>query len=135
MPLPPSASDWIRFQKLKSAIAYNTTISANTDIQNVVTPAGCNPCLSNRQATRTDIDRVAGSSRTRREASKWIDFVASRQTDFITVSEMPNNSAGQGFGRQLNRTQICANNVRCVTTAPFQTGWGIRRPTYQHLRL
>ena len=132
MPLPPSASDWIRFQKLKSSAGYDAVVRNNFDVQ---TMNRLNPCVSNREVIRTDRDRISTSTgRTRREASKWIDFVASQNTDFISVSEMP-NSAGQGFGRQLNRTQICANNVRCVTTAPFITGRGIGRPAYQHLRL
>jgi hypothetical protein len=122
MPLSASASDWTRFQKLKSAIDYRSVIQTETDIRSVTTPEACNPCLSNRQTTRTDRDRITGASRIRREASKWTDFVASQQGDFISISEI------SGFGRQLNRTQICADNTKCLITVPFQTGRGICRP-------
>ena len=130
MPLSPSASDWTRFQKLKSAIGYSSVIQSKKDIQSVTTPEACNPCLSNRQTIRTDRDRIVGASKIRREASKWTDFMASHRSDFISISETSSPTPGvSGFGRQLNRTQICANNIKCVITSPFQTGRGICRPT------
>jgi hypothetical protein len=122
MPLPPSASDWTRFKKLNSAVGYGSQVLYDLDIRGVVTPGSCNPCLSNRQAVRTDRDRIVGSSRTRREASKWVDFVASQRTDFVTVSQIDNRNPDS---RQLNRTQICANGSNCVITIPFRTGQGI----------
>lgn len=125
MPLPPSASDWTRFKKLNSAVGYNTQVTYNLDIRGVITPGACAPsdCQS-RGSIRTDRDRITGSSRTRREASKWIDFVASQRTDFITVSQINNRNPNS---RQLNRTQVCANEVLCVSTIPFRTGQGICR--------
>ena len=122
MPLPPSASDWTRFKKLNSATGYDTQVYSDLDIRGVVTPGACVPCLSNRQAVRTDRDRIVGSSRTRREASKWVDFVASQRTDFVTISQIDNRNPDS---RQLNRTQICANGSKCVITIPFRTGQGI----------
>jgi len=133
MPMPPSASDWIRFKKLNAVSTYNTTIADNTDVINQQTPVACVPC-SSRAGIRRDQDQVVGLGKTRREASKWTDFIASQQADLITVSQIPLGQAG--FARQLNRTQICASGTRCVVTSPFQTGQGIlKSAVYQHSRI
>ena len=138
MPLPPSAADWTRFKKLGAVSRYNNTVTANTDVFNRQTPVSCaaNGC-SSRAGIRRDQDQAVGLGRTRREASKWIDFVASQQADIINVTEIPLGIPGFGsFGRQLNRTQICASGTRCVVTSPFQTQAGIRKSAvYQHSRI
>lgn len=136
MPMPPSASDWIRFKKLNAVSTYNTTLHDNTDIINQQTPVACVPC-SSRAGIRRDQDQVVGLGKTRREASKWTDFIASQQADLITVSQIPLGNPGFGsFARQLNRTQICASGTRCVTTTPFRTGQGILKSAiYQHSRI
>ena len=138
MPLPPSAADWTRFKKLNAVSTYNTTLASNADINNLQTPVSCaSSGCSSRAGIRRDQDQVVGLGRTRREASKWTDFVASQQADFITITEIPLGRAGFGsFGRQLNRTQICAAGTRCVYTSPFQTESGIRKSAvYQHSRI
>jgi hypothetical protein len=132
MPLPPSASDWTRFQKLRQSLTYENVIQSGIDIVGVVTPAGCTPC-SSRAGIRRDQDAIAGSSKTRREASKWIDFIASRQADFITVHQYP--GVFGSFGRPLVRTQLCSNNTRCLQSVlPTKVGV-LKSAVYQHSRI
>jgi hypothetical protein len=100
MPMPASASDWIRFKKLKASVGYDAVVSGTRDLQNP------QPLLSS--------SRAGGTSRTRREASKWTDFAAAQQHDFITTSEY--SGVFGSFGRQFNRTQLCANGTTCLTS-------------------
>ena len=67
MPLSASAADFTRLQRLRGARNY---VSQKKDIINKVT-AG-NPFNPETLESRT-----VGSSRIRRESSKWTDFVAS----------------------------------------------------------
>ena len=141
MPLPPSAADWTRFQKLKRAFTYGSPGSPgaidlvnNTDMNNVQTPAGCTPC-SSRAGVRRDLDRVAGSSKTRREASKWVDFKAAAQADFVTVRARPALNGFGDFGREQVRTQLCGSGVPCVTSILRSRSGILRSAVYQHSRI
>ena len=98
MPLPASAADWTRFKRLRGSNTYATTLANKTDVINHVT-AG-NPF--NHQ---THQSRVVGSSRTRREASKWIDYVGSQHETFITRSV---NYQSAPTGTQLSVTRLCS---------------------------
>ena len=137
MPLPPSASDWTRFQKLRQSLIYESLIEGRIDVIGVVTPSGCTPC-SSRAGIRRDQDPIVGSSKTRREASKWIDFIASQQADFVTVQQTPiSTTPGSygSFGRQLLRSQICSNVTKCVQgVLPTKVGI-LNSAVYQHSRI
>jgi hypothetical protein len=136
MPLPPSAADWTRVQKLKRAFNYGTPGAAgaidlvgNTDLYNRETPAGCNPC-SSRPGIRRDQDRAVGSSKTRREASKWIDYKAAAQLDFVTAREHTRSKNTEHI-----RTQLCGQGVQCATSV-LRTKPGIlKSAVYQHSRI
>jgi hypothetical protein len=129
MPLPPSAADWTRFQKLKSAFRYVSDLVNNRDLDSVQTPTPCNPC-SSRAGIRRDQDRVVGSSKIRREASKWIDYKAAAQADFVTERE----TSPSKLPEQI-RTQLCADDVRCRTSV-LKTKVGIlKSAVYQHSRI
>jgi hypothetical protein len=141
MPLPPSAADWTRFQKLKRAFTYGTPgadgaidLINNTDMENVESPTGCKPC-SSRPGIRRDLDRIAGADKTRREASKWIDYKAAAQADFVTVKAYPSVNGIGDFGRQLNRTQLCREGVPCVTNVLNSKPGILRSAVYQHSRI
>jgi hypothetical protein len=136
MPLPPSAADWTRFQKLRGAFTYGTPGAAgaidlvnNSDLNNVQTPPGCNPCTS-RAGTRRDLDRIAGTSKTRREASKWIDYKAAAQFDFVTGREQ----AGSRNHEQI-RTQLCGGGVPCVSSVLKSNVGILKSAVYQHSRI
>ncbi len=136
MPLPPSAADWTRLQKLKRAFTYGTPgapgaidLVNNTDMFNVQTPPACTPC-SSRAGIRRDQDQVVGADKARREASKWIDYKAAAQADFV----MKREEAGSKNSEQI-RTQLCGGGVSCVTSV-LRTNSGIlRSAVYQHSRI
>ena len=76
-----SSADWIRLKRLKGGSQY--TEQPGKDIVNVslkVTPPFPFP-----------VRRDVGSSNTRRETSKWIDFVASQSADYILNKEAKSN--------------------------------------------
>ena len=139
MPMPPSASDWTRFKRLYGA-GYqqlrNDFFNRGADITNIATPPSCaspGGC-SVRAGVRRDQDQVVGSSKIRREASKWTDTVAAWNTDIITVSEHAGAPFGS-FGRQLTRTQLCSGAGTCtVSTLPTKVG-PLRSSIYQHSRI
>jgi hypothetical protein len=108
MPLPLSAGDWIRIQRLKNAVPYGGSIDLvkNTDLSSVVSPQS-NPFVPPLLKSR-----VVGSSKIRREASKWIDYVAARHTDYVNIIT-------QNSGRKLWRTQLCRDT--CPNTAVLKT--------------
>jgi len=129
MPLPPSASDWTRFKRLASVGSdyYVLIFNPNYDVLNIVSPAGCAPC-SSRAGIRRDHDQIVGTGRTRREASKWIDFVAAQQTDITTVKQ-------DGSGRQIIRQQLCDGQT-CPPPSVLRTKVGVlRSAVYQHSRI
>lgn len=77
MPLPLSAGDMTRLRRIRGGSRYQD--EKEKDITNVVLPSsGVLPF---------PIRRDVGSSKTRREASKWIDFVASQSADYVLQRE------------------------------------------------
>jgi hypothetical protein len=75
MPLPLSAADMTRLLRIRGGSRYQDEKVNEKDINNVVVPSsGVLPF---------PIRRDVGSSKTRREASKWIDFVASQSADYV----------------------------------------------------
>lgn len=128
MPLPPSASDWTRFQKLRQFNNPNPKVY----LKSVVTPPGCAPC-SSRAGIRRDLDPVAGSSKIRETASSYTDQIAWSQADFVTVQQYP--GVYGSFGRQLHRNQLCANGYLCQQTIlPTKVGI-LKSAVYQHSRI
>ena len=77
MPLPLSAADWIRLKRLKGGSQY--TEQPDKDVINV--------SLKASPPFPFPVRRDVGSSKTRRETSKWIDFVASQSADYILNKE------------------------------------------------
>ena len=125
MPLPPSAADWTRFQKLRQ---FNNP-NPKAYLKSVVTPPGCAPC-SSRAGIRRDQDAVAGSSKIRETASSHTDQIAWGKTDFVTRREQ----AGSKNPEQI-RTQLCASSLPCVSSV-LRTNSGIlRSAVYQHSRI
>jgi hypothetical protein len=106
MPLPPSAADWIRLKRLRNTTGYSNTIAANKDVLNKVTRG--NPFNPD-----TYQSRAVGSSKTRREASKWTDFVASQHENYIQKSANYSYTEHRVFtGTKHTITRLCT----CVTT-------------------
>jgi hypothetical protein len=114
MPLPPSAADWIRNQRLRGAKSYDTTIQNNRDVINKVT-------TGNPFNAETLQSRVVGSSKTRREASKWIDFIGSRNETFLQKTSNYNFiERGIFKATQVKSTRLC--NCSTSVLEPKSTG-------------
>ena len=109
MPLSLSSGDWIRIQRLKSAKGYGipTTgvLATNEDVVNVAS-------LSNPISPPTLQTRVVGSSKTRRENSKWIDYMASHRCDYTLKSKTSSGAT------QLKLVKI---NCNCGTISGANT--------------
>lgn len=138
MPMPPSASDWTRFQRLRGALLHQLRNGAypGVDIINQVTPPTCQTAggCTVRAGVRRDQDQSVGSSKIRREASKWTDALAAQRSDIVTVSEHPGSPFGS-FGRLQTRTQICGGSGICtVSTLPTKVG-PLRSSIYQRSRI
>jgi hypothetical protein len=90
-----SAGDWTRLQRIRGAKTYSTV--------NLATDKDIAP-TTNRQLPynpSTLIKPVVGTSRIRRTASQWSDYVASQTADFVT-------SANTGLnGNALSVTRLC----------------------------
>ena len=114
MPLPPSAADWIRLKRLRNTSRYSTTIAANKDVINKITAGDpFNP--------ETGQSRVVGSSKTRRTASTWTDFIASHHENYQHKSVNYSYTTPRAFtGTKHTITKLCT----CVTTtlAPKSAG-------------
>ena len=128
MPLPPSAADWTRYQRLKQSVTYGTPgaekaidLSGNTDL------LAANR-LQDPYNPETLNSRDGGGLRTRREASKWVDYTAATHTDFVTNVQNPQVREG----RQMTRTQLCPT---CVTATVYPRVGILRSAVYQHLRI
>jgi hypothetical protein len=117
-----SAADWIRIKRLKGGKLYET--EKNKDITNVTTPA--DPFSPPR-----NISRVVGSSKTRREASKWTDYVASQSQDFKLNQEV---SVPNGISAIMKSTVTRLCDCTVSTFVPRRTGCLKCNPA-QHLRM
>ena len=96
MPMSLSAGDWTRIQKLKSVRGYSNEIAAKKDIINRVSQdVPFSSTLPNSSS------RVVGSSKTRRESSKYIDYIASQKQSYVVQNEQSSRgNATTGFGIQ-----------------------------------
>lgn len=98
-----SAGDWIRLRRLQGARTYTSTVSSNIDIINPVSMPRTiySPAFL--------IPRDVGTSKIRRPASNWTDYVASQTADFVT------HAGGNGITSNANTlsvTKLCS----CVTS-------------------
>jgi len=131
MPMPASASDWTRYKRLVGAgrAGLAIDVNGNTDVQSPQRLIS-----SARDGFRPDQDRYGGIGRTRREASKWTDYVASQQADFITVSQY--SGVFGSFGRRLTQVRVCGDGVICPPSSTLQSKVGIRTSAvYQRSRI
>jgi hypothetical protein len=96
MPMSLSAGDWTRIQKLKSVRGYSNEIAIKKDVINRVSQdVPFSSTLPNSSS------RVVGSSKTRRESSKYIDYIASQKQSYVVQNEQSSRgNATTGFGIQ-----------------------------------
>lgn len=121
MPLPLSAGDWIRLKRVVGGSRYET--EKNKDITNVALPA---------DATRPfPLTRDVGSSRIRRESSKWTDYVASRNGGYTLLAQ---NTSSLTPVRSLN-TVKCECGASTPSTLNTKYTGCTRCTPAQHLRM
>lgn len=110
-----SAGDWIRLQRLRGARANgysnpstNGVLTASSPIFNkdVVPPQPNQFEVHNNSAIK--VFPVVGTSKIRRTASNWTDYVASQNADYVLRSQATLN--GTSVKRTL--TKLCS----CTTT-------------------
>lgn len=80
MPLPLSAGDMTRLRRLHGGKRYLKESANNKDITNVSLPTSGNLPFP--------LTRDVGSSRIRRESSKWIDYIASQTANVVYMKEI-----------------------------------------------
>ena len=112
--MPLSASDWTRIKRVQSARDYGSpgfgVIATRRDVINV-------PSLVNGPSNREERSRVIGSSRIRREASKWTDYVASRAQGYVLKSESSNTTSNVPTGVTQNTLVKINCNCRQIVGA------------------
>lgn len=108
-----SAGDWIRLQRLRGARNNGLTgtdgvLTTNKDIAPTPFPqVGYNRSLL--------IRRNIGTSKIRRPASNWTDFIASQTADFV-ISSQSVNSGVNVTGVKNTRTTLCNCTTTTLTT-------------------
>jgi hypothetical protein len=110
-----SASDWIRMKRLEGARANAYTYtSGGVSVSGVLTT---NKDVSPPQASQDEIHNmngainvfpVVGTSKIRRPASNWTDYVASQTADYLTYSQ----GALHTTSVVRKQTKLCS----CTTT-------------------
>lgn len=110
-----SASDWIRIKRLQGARSNGKSYSANgVSVDGVLTT---NKDIAPTQNPQNEVHNingainvfpVVGTSKIRRPASNWTDFVASQTADYILRSQ----AATTGTSVKNTLTKLC----NCVST-------------------
>lgn len=100
-----SAADWTRLQRMRQAKAYMTTASTNEDIAGPTLPQiGYGPSFL--------IGKTVGSSKIRRTASSYTEYIASQTADYM----LPSQAAINGTSIKNTLTKLCSCTSTVVTT-------------------
>ena len=114
-----SAGDWIRLQRLRGArsnaydyttgnVAEKGVLSTNKD---VAPPQMIQQPIHNTNAA-IKVYPVVGTSKIRRPASNWTDYVASQTADYILSSQ----AATTGTSVKNSQTKLCSCTTTTATT-------------------
>lgn len=78
-----SAGDWIRLKRLRGATTYaSVNLATNKDIYPVNPPQ-----VLIHNTSPINVFDVVGTSKIRRTASNWTDYIASQTADFVLTSQ------------------------------------------------
>jgi hypothetical protein len=94
-----SAGDWVRLKRLNGARTFTTDVTTNPE-----------PHIEVNSARRVYTE--FGTSKIRRPASNWTEFVASQTADYVL--ETPSGSCG--VGKALTVHKVCT----CKTTSAIK---------------
>jgi len=111
-----SAGDWVRLQRLRHNRAYY--VNSQTTVANSV--VGSNKDIAPAPAVQFDqhlnsainVFSVVGTSKIRRTASNWIDFVASQTADYV----LPSQAAINATSVRNTQTRLCSCTATTVAT-------------------
>ena len=111
-----SAGDWIRLQRLRGARSNGYS---NSSTSGVLTPTSSiyNKDISPTQASQIEIHNnsainvfpVVGTSKIRRPASNWTDYIASQTADFVLSSEA--NANGTSIKNTVTKLCSCTSTT------------------------
>lgn len=129
-----SASDWIRMKRLQGARANGYTYtSGSTSVSGVLTTnkdiAPTNPAqflVHNNSAI--NVFDVVGTSKIRRPASNWTDYIASQTADYVTSGQ----AANTGTSIKNTITKLCSCSS---TTLNTKTGICTKCNATTHVRI
>lgn len=114
-----SAGDWIRLQRLRGARqnGYSTSstnglLTASSPVYNKDISPTPFPQYSPGLNSAINVFRSVGTSKIRRPASNWVDFVASQNADYIISSQ----NATTGTSIKNVRTTLCNCTSAVVNT-------------------
>jgi hypothetical protein len=121
-----SAGDWIRLQRLRGSRNNGTTGSDAVLVTNKdIAPTPFSQLGYNASFL---IPKTVGTSKIRRPASNWTEYVASQTADFVLSSQ----AATTGTSVKNTRTRLCD----CTTTTlSTKTGICTKCNAYTHSRL
>lgn len=103
-----SAGDWVRLQRLRGARTYRSVnLATNKDIA-PVTALQFSPHLSGA----INVTDVVGTSKIRRTASNWTDFLASQTADYVLSGQRLGTNGIPITGVVNSVTRLCS----CTTT-------------------
>jgi hypothetical protein len=120
-----SAGDWVRLQRLQGAKAYAATLSSNKDIAPPPTP-------QQPYNSAIHVHPVVGTSKIRRPASLWTDYMASQSADFVLQSQQSIN----GTSQKLTVYKVCKSCGQDTSTlTPRITGCKTCSTTPVHNRI
>lgn len=130
-----SASDWVRMKRLQGAranglsytigsVAVNGVLTTDKDI---APPQMIQQPIHNTNAA-IKVYPVVGTSKIRRPASNWTDFVASQTADYMLSSQ----SATTGTSVKNTLTKLCSCTATTVST---KTGICTKCNATTHVRI
>lgn len=120
-----SAGDWIRLKRLQGAKTYNSiNLTTNKDIY----PPQPNQ-LEIHNTSAISVYPVVGTSKIRRTASNWIDYVASQTADFVLTSQA--SSTNPSITNTV--TKLC--NCSTPTYSVKKTGICTKCNQFTHVRI
>jgi hypothetical protein len=99
-----SAGDWVRLQRMRQNRSYLATIRTNKDIVPQLNPRNIHPNASKGILPLHGY----GTSKIRRPASSWTEYIASQTADYV----LPSQANIDGTSIKNTRTTLC----NCVST-------------------
>jgi hypothetical protein len=116
-----SAGDWVRLQRLRGARANGQSYTSNSVVVNgvlttnkdIAPPQFAQDETHNKNGA-INIFPVVGTSKIRRPASNWTDYVASQTADYVLSSQRNLH----GTSVKNNITKLCSCTTTTATTKP-----------------